>query len=76
MFDGVQCERPTVYDWCTSLLENMKSQLMECKQEGKMNYSFASIFCIFFFEQVPGLGPRVEILPRGPHDLAWHVGSR
>jgi hypothetical protein len=25
MFYVVQCERPTVYDWCTSLLANMKS---------------------------------------------------
>jgi hypothetical protein len=31
MFYEVQCTRPIVYDWCTSLLENMKSQLIECK---------------------------------------------
>jgi hypothetical protein len=29
MFYVVQCVRPIVYDWCTSLLENMKSQLIE-----------------------------------------------
>jgi hypothetical protein len=73
MFYAVQCMRPTVYDWCTSLLENMKSQLTECKQGSKRNFGFASILCSFFFERVPGLGPRVEILPRGPHDpaMAW-----
>jgi hypothetical protein len=59
-----------VYDWCTSLLANMKSQLTECKQGGKRNFGFSSILCSFVFERVPGLGPRFEILPRGPHDLA------
>jgi hypothetical protein len=27
MFYSVECLRPTVYDWCTSLLDKMKSQL-------------------------------------------------
>jgi hypothetical protein len=27
MFYSVQCLRPMVYEWCTSLLVNMKSQL-------------------------------------------------
>jgi hypothetical protein len=34
MFYAVQCARPTVYNWCTSLLANMKSQLTECKEGG------------------------------------------
>ena len=70
MFYVVQCMRPTIYDWCTSLLANMKSQLTECKQGSKQNFKFASILCSFFFERVPGLGPRVKILPRGPCDPA------
>jgi hypothetical protein len=68
MFYAVQCMRPTVYDWCTSLLTNMKGQLTECKQGSKRNFGFASILCSFFFERVLGLGPRVEILLRGPRD--------
>jgi hypothetical protein len=63
MFYSVECLRTTVYDWCTSLLDNMKSQLRECKQGDKRNFMFASILCSFFFEQVPHLGPRVEIIP-------------
>jgi hypothetical protein len=31
MFYTLKCERPTMYDWCTSLLTNMKGQLTECK---------------------------------------------
>jgi hypothetical protein len=86
MFYAVQCERPTMYDWCTSLLANMKSQLMECKQGGgERNFEFSSILCSFFFERVLGLGPRVDILPRGPHNPAmarwievmrWQGGGR
>jgi hypothetical protein len=70
MFYAVQCTRPTVYDWCTSLLANMKSQVTKCKQGGKRNFGFASILCSYIFERVLGLGPRVEILPRGPRDQA------
>jgi hypothetical protein len=29
MFYAVQCARPTVYEWCTSLLTNMKGHLTE-----------------------------------------------
>jgi hypothetical protein len=59
-----------MYDWCTSLLTNMKGQLTECKQGAKRNFGFASILCSFFFKRIPSLGPRVEIIPRGPHDPA------
>ena len=31
MFYAVECMRPTVYDWSTTLLSNMKHQLSECK---------------------------------------------
>jgi hypothetical protein len=70
MFYALEFARPTVYDWCTSLLTNMKGQLTECKQGEKRNFGFASILCSFFFEWIPSLGPRVEIIPRDPHDLA------
>jgi hypothetical protein len=46
----VECLRPTVYDWCTSLLANMKNQLIEHKHGDKRNFGFASILCRFFFE--------------------------
>jgi hypothetical protein len=70
MFYVVECLRPTIYGWCTSLLGNMKRQLTECKLGRKRNFWFSSILCIFFFERVLGLGPIFEILPRGPHDPA------
>jgi hypothetical protein len=40
------------------------------KQGKKRNFIFASILCIFFFERVLGLSPRVDITPHGLHDLA------
>jgi hypothetical protein len=70
MFYVVECARPIVYNWCTSLLTNMKGQLTECKQGGKKNFRFVSIICNLFFKWVPSLRPRVEILPRGPRNLA------
>ena len=35
MFYALECVIPTMYDWCTSLLTNMKGQLTECKQGEK-----------------------------------------
>jgi hypothetical protein len=70
MFYTVEFLRPTVYNWCTSLLANMKSQLTDLKEGMKRDFGFSYILCSFFFERVPGLIPRVEIIPHGPHDLA------
>jgi hypothetical protein len=52
---------------------NMKSQLTDYKLGRKRNFLFLSILCSFFFEQVPGLCPRGQIIPHGPHDaaIAW-----
>jgi hypothetical protein len=66
MFYVVECLRPMVYDWCTSLLANMKRWLNDCKLGRMSNFRFASILCSFFFERVPSLSPRVEVIP---HDL-------
>jgi hypothetical protein len=68
IFYAVELLQPTIYDWCTSLLTNMKSQLKNCKQGRKRNFGFKFILCSFFFEWVPGLSPRVEIIPHRPHD--------
>ena len=34
MFYAVECMRPTVYDWITVLLSNIKQQLNDCKMAG------------------------------------------
>ena len=65
MFYAVECMRPTVYDWSTMLLSNMKQQLSDCKMGRVRNFGFGSILSMFFFERVPGLSPRVEIPPHG-----------
>jgi hypothetical protein len=63
----------------------MKNQLIDCKLGRKRNFGFASILCSFFFEQVPSLGHRVDIIPHGPLDPAmewwnkvmrWQGGGR
>jgi hypothetical protein len=73
MFYAVECLKPIVYEWCTSLLANMKSHPTDCKQGRKRNFRFASILCSFFFERVLGLSPRVEIITHGLRDpsMSW-----
>ena len=60
--------RPTVYDWSTTLLSNMKQQISDCNMGRVQNFSFSSILSMFFFERVPGLSPRVDIPPHGVRD--------
>ena len=61
MFYAMECMRPTIYDWSTTLLSNMKHQLSECKVGKVQNFGFNSILSTFFFERVPGLSPRVDV---------------
>ena len=49
----VKCMRPTIYDWSTSLLNNMNKKIIECKMGRMRNFRFASILSNFFFERVP-----------------------
>ena len=68
MFYAVECMRPTVYDWSTTLLSNMKQQLSDYKMGRVWNFGFGGILSTFFFEWVPGLGPTVDIVPLGVWD--------
>ena len=70
IFYVVECMQPTVYDWSTTLLSNMKQQLSDCKMGRVRNFGFSSILSMFFFERVPGLSPRVDISPHGVRDPA------
>ena len=70
MFYAVECMRPTMYDWSTALLGNMKHQLSECKMGRVQNFSFSSILSMFFFECVLGLSPIVDAPIHGVRDPA------
>ena len=70
MFYAMEGMRPTVYDWSTTLLSNMKHQLSECKMGRVRNFSFSSILSTFFFERVLGLSPRVDVPLHGFRDPA------
>ena len=73
MFYAMECMRPTVYDWSTTLLSNMKQQLSDCKMGRVQNFGFNSILSTFFFERVLGLSPRVDISLHGVWDpTQWH----
>ena len=70
IFYAVECMRPTLYDWSTTFLSNMKQQLTDCKMGRVQNFGFSSILSTFSFERVPGISPKVDIAPHGVRDLA------
>ena len=51
-------------------MSNMKHQLSDYKMGREWNFWFGSILSTFFFERVPRLSPRVDIVPHGVRDLA------
>ena len=61
MFYVVECMRPMVYDWSTTLLGNMKQQLNDRNMGRVRNFGFSSILSTFFFECVLRLNPRVDV---------------
>ena len=74
MFYAVECMRPTIYDWSTTLLSNMKHQLSDCKAGRVQKFGFSSILSMFFFERVPGLSPRFDVplqWVRDPAQRRW-----
>ena len=79
MFYAVECMRPTIYDWSTTLLSNMKHQLSEYKENRVRNFGFNSILSTFFFERVQGLSPRADVPLHGvrdPTQLCWADAMR
>ena len=70
MFYALECMRPMIYDWSTTLLSNMKHYLNECKVGRVQNFRFSSILSTFFFERVLGLSPRVDVTLHGVRDPA------
>ena len=79
MFYAAECMRPTIYDWSTTLLSNMKHQFSECKVGRVWNFGFSSILSTFFFQRVPILSPRVDVPlheVRDPSQRHWADAMR
>jgi hypothetical protein len=58
---AIQCMNAQIFDWSTTLLASMKSQLTACRQWTHMNFEFGTILCSFFFERVPCFSPLLTV---------------
>jgi hypothetical protein len=70
---AIQFLNAQIFDWSTTLLECMKRQLTNCRQQTQRNFEFRTIFCSFFFERVPSFSPWVVV--RG-HQASFPVVCR
>jgi hypothetical protein len=55
---GLECLRPTMFDWSTNILTYMKTQLTDCKLWKSKNFGFGNVLYVFFFERVLGISSR------------------
>ncbi len=62
---AVEC-LTTVFDWCTPLLTNMKSQLTSIQKGQMKNFGYGTILCSLFFKKVTGLHPKVSVSISSP----------
>ena len=63
-----------LYDWCTALLMNMKQQLTSIRKKKTKHFRYGTILMTFFFENIPGLRPKVISSissPRDPRIARW-----
>jgi hypothetical protein len=58
---AIQCMNAQIFDWSTTLLASMTSQLTACRQRTHRNFGFGTILCSFFFERVPFFSPRLTV---------------
>ena len=57
-----------LYDWCTSLLMNMKQQLTSIRKVKTKHFGYGTILMKFFFEKIHGLRPKVISSISSPRD--------
>jgi hypothetical protein len=83
MYYALECMQPTAYDWCTSMLASVRTQLTTCNTEREKNFSYGSLICSFFFERIPVLTRRISMPPPPPRQtqmarwprLWYHLGG-
>lgn len=61
-----------VFDWCTTLLINVKKQLTSIKKSNTKHFGYGTILCTLFFERIWGLRPKVLSTISGLRDP--HIG--
>jgi len=75
MWMAVDCFRGTIFNWCTTVLANIKGQLTRAKNGQLKTFGYGSLFVSFGLERVPMLIPQqltVEVgLPREPKLMRW-----
>ena len=57
MYYVIECQKPTVMDWCTRLLANLKSHINQCYLGRQKNFGYGSLLCSFFMERVSLMRP-------------------
>jgi hypothetical protein len=61
MHCAVQCLQPMIFDWSTTMLNYMKTQLTECKLRKKKNFGFKTILWELLFERVSGISSKESV---------------
>jgi hypothetical protein len=66
----MMCLSPTIYNWCSGILVNMKEQLTKCRTRRQNKFGYGSILLSLFFKKVPSSSPL------GDMAYGWTQGSR
>ena len=51
----VSCMTPTMFDWCSSLLDTIRGKLTGSRMRRINKFRFGSLICSYFFERILAL---------------------
>lgn len=72
IYYALECTWPTIFDWCTRLLDFVRAQLMACKTGWQKNFGYGSLICSFSSREFPWVSLPPYSL-RDPQMKRWTV---
>jgi hypothetical protein len=61
---ALQCVEPTLFNWSTTFLHNVKDQISRCRMGKQKQFGYGSFLVSFFLERIPQMQPQITLVVR------------
>jgi hypothetical protein len=61
---ALQCVEPTLFNWSTTFLHNVKDQILRCRMGQQKQFGYGSFLVSFFLERIPQMQPQITLAVR------------
>lgn len=66
LFLAVDCVQPQMFNWCETVLHQLKAELTACKTRTQQSFGYGTLIVSFILERVPVMHPRMRLGPFDP----------